>query len=208
MAAGDVATVIRAPGRVVVGCDQPFHNGVYPYGGTEVGKTKLCMLTPLGTPFEVHYESIGEIGDVLEPSKNYVFTCFVRAWDTSAVQLLRSPGYAAGDVSQRAVFSEPGNKVPGQSAYGRGVVIAYVPDDPIHVPGLVIYHGIADWTEGSEIAFQRDSELGIPLTVRCLRDTSGRILKLGILADTALGANNGTISASLPIPTMSFTGTS
>ena len=199
MAAGDVARIIRAPGRIVVNPDVP--GGAYPYGGTEVGKVNVCMVQPMGTPFLVEYESTGEVGDVLEASKRYVFACFLRGWDDAGVEKLFAGGYEAGDKTQHSTFYEPGNVVPGESAMSRSVVLAYVPDDPIHVPGVLIYRGIPNWTDGAELAFQRDNELGIPLTVECVRDTDGDILRIGRLADLGLGAPHlGTLAADMLIP--------
>jgi hypothetical protein len=177
--------------------------GAYPYGGTEVGKTNLVLVQPTGTPFLVEYEGLGEVGDVLEANKRYVFSCFLRGWDDKGVEKLRADAYEAGSVSQHAVFFEPGNVVPGESALSRSVVLVYVPDDPIHVPGVLVYRGIPNWTDGAELAFQRDNELGIPLTVECVRDTSDRILRIGRLADLQLGAPHvGTLAADMLIPTM------
>jgi hypothetical protein len=83
------------------------------------------------------------------------------------------------------------------------VVLVYVPDDPVHVPGLLIYRGIPDLIDGAELAFQRGSELGIEMRVQCLRDTTGKIVKVGRLADLELGAPSiGTFAATIPMPTV------
>ena len=52
--------------------------------------------------------------------------------------------------------------------------------------GLILYHAIPSWTDGAELAFRRQAEFGIPLSFECLRDSSGRILKMGRMADLAL----------------------
>ena len=186
MSAGSASRIIRSPGRIVINPTTAFATTAYPYGGTEIGKTRLCVLQPQGRPYRVEYESLGEAGDILEPNNQYTFACFIRGWDDDAVQKLLAGGYVAGSVTQHSVFSEPGTYTPGQSAIARAVILAYIPDDPIHVPGVLIYRGIPDWSEGSEIAFQRGDELGIPITVDCLRNASGNMLKVGRIADLAL----------------------
>lgn len=186
MAAGSVARVLRAPGRLVVGANKAFAENDYPYGGTEVGKVSQVAIQPIGVPFRVQYESLGEVGDVLEANKQYLFGCFLRGWDDDAVQRFLTGGYEIGDETQHAVFHEPGARVPGRSAYGRAIVLTYVPDDQIRVPAVHIYSGIPIWTENAELAFQRAEELGIPISVECLRDSGGDILRIGRLPDLAL----------------------
>jgi hypothetical protein len=183
--AGNVARILRGPGRVVIGPTNLA--AAYPYGGTEVGKTNQFALQSFGTQFRIESEGLGEATDILEANKRFVAALFVRGWDDDAVeQFFSSSNYAAGGTSAHAVLSEPGTKVPGESAIARAVKLLYVPDDIIHVPSLLIYRGIPDWTEASELAFQRGSELGIPLTIDCLRDGNGNTLSIGMLADLSL----------------------
>lgn len=183
MAAGNVARIMRGPGRIVI--NPTDFELAYPYGGVEIGKTRACQLTPLGTPFRVESEALGEATDVLEANRNYLFTCFVRGWDDSAVEKLMSGGYTAGSVSSHAVYSEPGN-VPGTSSIARAVILLYVPDDLINVNALLIYRGIPDFPEGAEFLWQHNEELGIPMNVDCLRDSRGNMLSIGRFADLSL----------------------
>lgn len=186
MASGNSARVIRAPGRLVINPTVAFDGGTYPYGGTEVGKSNLCVLQSLGSSFRVESEGLGEASDILEGNNHWVFTCLLRGWDDDAVLQLLSGGYQAGTVTQHSVFHVPGSRTPGQSALSRAVILAYIPDDPLHVPGVLIYRGIPDWTEGAEIAFQRRSELGIPLSLDCMRDVNGNTLRIGRIHDLPL----------------------
>ena len=184
MATGDVARILRAPGTVYL--NPTDLSAASPYGGTAVGHTNLCALQPLGTPFRVEYESLGEAGDILEPNNAYVFVCFIRGWDDDAVNLFLHGEHEDGSTTQHAVFAEPGDSTPGESMLSRAVTLLYVPDDLIHVPGLIVYRGVPHWTEGSELAFQRGTELGIPLTLECVRDENGNTLRMGRFADLSL----------------------
>jgi len=181
MAAGDVARSIRAPGRLVINPTDLTDD--FPYGGTEVGKVRGVVLMSLGQPFHVFSEGVGEITDVLEADNHYVFSCLVRGWDDDAIRLFFSDNYVAGATSQHSVFVAPGSSHAGASALNRSVMALYVPDDIIHVPSVIIYRGIPDWTEGSEMAFQRGEELALPVTLLCLRTSSNNILAIGRLAD-------------------------
>lgn len=184
MTSGTVARTIRAPGRLVVA---PTNLATaYPYGGTEVGLTQLCVLQPKGVPFRVVAEGLGEATDVLEANNEFVFACFLRGWDDDAVAQFLSGGYAAGSTSKHAVWSVPGTVTPGASALSRAKVLLYVPDDVIHVPALLIYRGVPDWSLGAEVALQRRSEVGLPIAVDCIRDANDNILSLGMLADLSL----------------------
>lgn len=185
MAAGNAAQVMRASGRIVVGPTNLA--AVFPHGGVEIGKANQCILQPQGTPFRVENEGLGEATDILEPDKQWTFACFLRTWDDAAIEkLFSSANYSVGAVSGHAVYSEPGTRVPGKSALGRAIILLYVPDDLIHVNALLIYRGIAEWTEGAEMAFQRHAELGIPFTLDCLRDPNSNILRVGRFADLSL----------------------
>lgn len=185
MAAGNVARTIRAPGRLVVNPTTAFASTAYPHGGTEVGFANQCIVQPLGTPLRIECEGLGEATDILEPNRSYVFTCFLRGWDDDAIEKCQAQSFVAGATSQHAVYRSPDN-VPGASSIGRAVILAYIPDDPLHVPGVLIYRGIVDWSSGAEVVFQRGAELGLPLTVDCLRDASGSMLKIGRMADLIL----------------------
>lgn len=187
MVAGDVARIIRAPGRVVIGPTDL--SAAYPYGGVEIGLTTLCAIQSFGTPFPVLYESLGEAGEVLEGNKSFVFTCFVRGIDDNAVeQLWSSANYSAGSVSAHAVLKEPGTRVPGEGGIARAVILLYTPDDIVHVPSLLIYRGVPDWGDGAEMLFQRGSELGIPIAINCLRDGNNLIYSMGRHSDLSLTA--------------------
>lgn len=187
MVAGKVQNILRSPGRLVVNPSTAFDTSSFPYGGLEIGKANAAVLQPLGTSFRPWYESLGEVGDVLEADNRYVFTCFLRGWDDDAVRELLAAGYHLGGLTQHSVFFEPGEATPGASALKRAIRLLFVPDNQIHNPALFIYRGVPDWEEGAEIAYQRAEEHGIPLSVECVRDVNGNILRMGRLQDLPLG---------------------
>lgn len=186
MAAANSSRVLRAPGRLVVSPATDFATSPYPYGGTEVGRVTMASLQPFGAPFLVESEGLGEVSDVLESHNRYRFACILRGWDDEAIQLLMADGYAKGETTQHALFAAPGNHYPGSTALLRALKLVYVPDDPIHVPGVLIYYGVPDWSDGAILEMRRDADFGVGLAIECLRDTQGRILKIGRLADLDL----------------------
>lgn len=185
MASGSSSRILRAPGRLLV---NPQNLGIaYPFGGTEVGKTRLVTLTSLGSSFRVECEGLGgEASDVLEAPARFVFSCFLRGWDDDAVEHFFADGFVQGATSGHSLYREPGLRVGGSSALSRAVSLLYVPDDPVHAPACMIYRGVPDWNDGAEIAWQRGEELGIPLAVDCIRGTTGKILEVGRLVDLSL----------------------
>lgn len=184
MSAGSASRVVRAPGRLVVSpTDLQL---AYPYGGVEVGKTRLALVHVLGNNHRVECEGLGEASDVLEMSTHWVFACFLRGWDDDAIRLLYPDNYVLGAVTGHAVMSVPHASQPGASMLDRAKVLLYVPDNVSQVPAILIYRGVPDWNDNTEIAFQRTEELGVPLAVECMRNASGNILKIGLLADLTL----------------------
>ena len=69
MASGNVSKVLRAPGRLVI---KPTDLSVeFPYGGIEVGKTKLVVLTSFNTSVRIEGEGLGnEASDILVDGLN------------------------------------------------------------------------------------------------------------------------------------------
>jgi len=143
----------------------------------------MCAVSVEDTNYLVMHEDTGEPGDVIEGGSIYRFVCVLRGWDNDAIEQLFQDAFVKGDVSQHAVFKAPGDRKAGTSAMPRAVRLAYVPDDVEHVSGVVCYNAIPDFTPNESLAFQRATELGLPLTFQCLRDDSGRILEIGRLAD-------------------------
>jgi hypothetical protein len=185
MASGNVSRVLRAPGRLVI--DPLDLSSAFPYGGVEVGKTKLVVLTTFNTSVRIECEGLGnEPSDILERTSRYVFSCFVRAWDDQAIEKFFAQNFVQGSVTGHSLLREPGNRVAGASALSRAIKLLYVPDDPVSNPAVMIYRGVPDWSENAELAFQRQEELGLPIAVECVRNGNDNILEVGRLADLSL----------------------
>ena len=123
---------------------------------------------------------------MLEADKRFAFSCMLRGWDDDAVDLLMNDGDTAGAVSGHRSWSAPGTRTPGQSALGRAVILLYVPDDPIHVPALLVYSAVPQVEPAVEITFQRQTELAVPFSAECFEDGNGNILTIGRFADLSL----------------------
>lgn len=185
MAVGRASRTVRGAGRVVIGPTDL--STTYPYGGTEVGLSMGCALLPLGRPYRVESEGLGEATDILEADNQYVFSCILRGWDDDAVEKLLSGGFIAGGTTRHATWEEPGTKTPGASSIPRAVILLYVPDDLIRNPALLAYRAIPDWTDGAELAFQRTTELGLPLAFDLLRGaTPAKLFTVGRFPDLSL----------------------
>jgi hypothetical protein len=158
------------------------------YGGVECGLVKQVVLTSKGRPpFRVENESLGEPTDILNPPKDYAVSFFLRGWDDDAVEQFLTDGTnAAGGTSLHRGFEIPGATVPGASALGRALVLMFVPDDVLHVPTLLVYRAIPYWTIGAEMAWQHESELGIPISCECMRDANLNTLAIKMMADLSL----------------------
>lgn len=182
MVRSDVARIVRAPGRLIVNPVQEFATGQFPFGGAEIGRANACALTPMGKPYVVEYESTGNIGDILEASHRWLFTCFLRGADDDAMEQLLGDWTTVGETQHRR-FEVPGSNAPGASALPRAVRLALIPDDTIHSPGIVIYRAVPILTDGVKVAFTRSDEFGWSLAFECVADDTGRTLQVGRIAD-------------------------
>jgi len=179
--------VIRAPGTIIASpTDLGDAAGTGEYGGKIIGSTRAVVLLPLGTPYRIECEGLGEASDVLEGNNRYIAQFFLRGWDQGAVSSLLAGGYAEGATTQNAVWTEPGTKTPGQSSTGRALVWLFAPDDTHNHPALIIRAGIPDFSDGAELAFQRSEELGLGISIECLRNSSNQILDMGHMEDLTL----------------------
>lgn len=179
--------VIRAPGTIIASpTDLSDAAGTGEYGGAIIGTTRAVALVPLGTPFRIECEGLGEYSDVLEGNNRYIVNFFLRGWDKDAVSSLLAGGYAAGAATKNAVWTEPGGRTPGQSATSRALVWLFAPDDTHNHPALLIRSGIPDFAEGAELAFQRTEEFGLDTSIECLRNSSSQTLDIGHLDDLTL----------------------
>ena len=179
-----IGRVLRAPCRLIIG---PVDLAAdRPYGGDLLGHVRACMLSPVGQNYLVESEGLGRPNDILRGMSRFVFSAFLRGWDRAAVEQLMPGNYTEGNASQHAVWQAPGTQKTGKSATGRGVKILVVPDDQNTAPSILLYRAVAVWGPGAQLAFQRQNELGIPLTLECMRDSSGRVLQIGRIEDLTL----------------------
>jgi len=186
MASGDVARVLRAPGRLIVNPQERPRDFAFPYRGIEIGKANGVSLAPVTAQFLVHYEATGSVGDILEANLRWVAACFLRGWDDDAIRLLARDGYREGGDTQHASYRVPGDQVPGSSVLDRAVKLLFVPDDPVFAPGFIAYRAVPDWTANMQFEFARNTELGLPLTFELVRDNDGRIMEIGRIEDLEL----------------------
>ena len=183
MASGSSAKIIRGHGRVVVNPTADVDGQSYPYGGTEIGRVAMFAVASSGAGLTVEAEGLGRVSEVLEGSIRWSVSFMLRGWDDDAVRLLFPDAYEVGDLSQHATFQVPGATKPGSSALARAVKLLFVPDDPVTVPGLVVYRGVPDMRPATEIVFRRSQELQLPVVMECVQNDAGKILAVGMVHD-------------------------
>jgi len=183
MTAGNAIDTIRAPGKLVVNPTGPFLDGTFPYGGTEIGRSRLTAFVTFGGGIRIECEGLGEASDVLEGQTRAVVLFELRGWDDDAIQNLMAGGYTEGANTLHSRLGIPGSRSPGLSAIGRAVSLLFVPDNPVDAPGWILYRGVATFQDASELLFMRGEELALPVAVECLRDDNGRTIEIGRLED-------------------------
>jgi hypothetical protein len=191
MATGNVARIIRAPGTVHL---DPLNVSGPAFGGVVAGHVNSIAFAMQGNEFEIENEALGEVTDVLEGDNRFAVSFFARGFDDDAIEKLVASNYVLGAVSGHAMMQQIktagefhlGSNVPGSATNTRGIKLLFVPDDTIHVPALLLYNAIPTFTEGAELLLQRTEELGLPITLRCLRDANGNTFQMGRLVDLDL----------------------
>jgi len=185
MATRNPGTVVRNPGRMVI--DPTDLSTTYPYGGTEIGLVREKVFEPLGQPYVVWNEGLGEATDVLEGSNEWLFTCFLRGVNDDVKSSLLTGWRSAGGTSSHGLLTGPSAKAPGESLLDYAQVkLLFVPYNLIDHDALIMYRAIPWWSEGAEIMFGRNEEYGFPLSFRCLRNSSNHTHQFGRLADLSL----------------------
>ena len=185
MAAGNVAKIIKTPGKLLLNPTTDFSATFFPFGGTQIGLSQGCAWQSFGEPFRVYAEGLGQFTDELEPEKVFGFACTIRYWDKDAVRLLRPEGYTEGATTQHALYSEPGTVTPGQSRTSH-VKLVYVPDDQANANGVILYNALPYWTPAAEVAFNRQTDQEMPLVFTAYANSSNNILRIGRIPDFSL----------------------
>lgn len=183
MATGLEQRIIRGPGRLIIGptnLSSPSTN----YGGTEVGNTKMFVLTSFGEQFVVQNESLGAPTDILAAPKAIGISCLMRGWDDDAVNQFLISSVGTISLHRKNTVSDDDSR-PGASVFGTAVILLYVPDDPIHVPSLLAYVAIPMWDASAQMAWDQQDELTIPISFKLLQGTS-KYYEIGILSDLSL----------------------
>ncbi len=177
--------ILRAPARLIVNPNNLAADA--PFGGVFVGRSREVALVEQGGPGRrIESELLGEATDILEGPNVASFGCFLRGWNDDAVEQFLADGYAEGSATGRATYTSPGNRIPGQTATDRAVVLLVLPDNHDDAPALLIHRFLPFWDEESQVAYSRQAELGIPLAGECLRGSNGRIYDLARLPDLSL----------------------
>lgn len=179
------STVLRAPATIVINPSNLANDS--PFGGVLAGRSRDVAMVEQGGPGRrIESELLGEATDVLEGPNVTSFGCFLRGWNDDAVEQFLADGYEVGTGTGRATYTSPGARVPGQSAVDRAVKLLIVPDNVDDAPALLLHRFVPFWDSEAQLAWSRQSELGIPMAGECLRGANGRIFDLARLADLSL----------------------
>jgi hypothetical protein len=190
MTSGLSQRIIHGPCNIIAGptdLSDPNQDGKYG-NGVVLGNVRMVSLVSSSPePFEIENESLGEATDILNPAKRWAASFFCRGWDDDAVEQLLTDGTTAAEtVTQHRGFEVPGATVPGASALTRAKILLFVPEDPIHVPSLLLYSAVPFITPGASLDWARDSELGLPISCKMVRDSNANMFAIKLLADLSL----------------------
>ena len=194
MAADDPRMVRRIPGRLAFGCTDL--TTAWPHGGTGLGSAFGATLTRFGGSYPVTIEAFGgEPVEYLEAGEVWGIGATLRTFNDDAVDTL-FPNTAAGTMSDRQVVSAPGSVRAGNWMSARAVLLVFTPEGATHAksdtapdvdaPFVVLYNAIPLIDESAELALEQDVLFGIPCLFAGIRDSSGRVMKMGPRKDISL----------------------
>ena len=183
MAAPNEALVFRCGGALYL---NPTSITPTAYGtATALGICHEVRLSPVTRQFNIQAEEYGqETVEAVYMGRDWVLTFLVRGWDNDTIGMM-FPNTAAGGSTTNKVISEPGGLSPGSLLSGKAVKLLFAPFNTSH-KGFIVYRAIPNIHASRPLEFNTTKDLSFLATFRCLRDSSGRALKIGQVADLAV----------------------
>lgn len=195
MSTGDPSRLLAGvPGRLIAraGADfSSFATTAYPYGGVELGLVGDGRLTRVEGTYDVHAEEYGgvEVVEEVPTGDSWVYTANLRSWDDDALLYVFGQTKVGALMGRRVVVASGGTSTPLGVGEGRsrrwsgGLRIAFVADDPVNRPSLLLPQAIARTVRELEVPLTLRDEAGISCSFRGLRPVTGTAASWGPLAD-------------------------
>jgi len=156
------------------------------YGtATALGICHDVRLSAVTRQFNIQAEEYGqEVTEAVHMGRDWVLTCLVRGWDNDTLGMM-FPNTSTGGSSGNKVISEPGGLLSGSLLSGKAVKLLFAPFNTTH-KGFIVYRALPNIHASRPLDFNTAKDLSFLATFRCLRDGSGRAVKIGQVADLAI----------------------
>jgi hypothetical protein len=186
MATPSADQVFRNPGRLIAAPSAL----TAPYGGTELGATRLVRFRegvdwhPITAP-----EYGGQIVDAVRAGPGASLAAILRGADDDAALKVWTGAAAASTTSGRTkvvpTLSVDADR-PGSLMSLRSFVLMFVPDAPDDYPGLIFYNALPCMAAAAELALSLNEDEETAAVFLAIPDASKRTFYRGLLADGAL----------------------
>jgi hypothetical protein len=183
MATEDLGSLIRAPGRLIVGATSfsapPF------YGGQQLGLVKDLLLRPRRSTIEIPAEEFGgEIVEEIDLRESWTMTCALRGLDGDALNAVFASTSIGASSGLRFVDFPAASNFYARLLSTTATGWLFVPDDVDRMYAVWFPAGYAYVDEEASIACQLHEEGVISVVVKGLRRASdNRQTQWGLLED-------------------------
>lgn len=174
MAADDVHSLLRQPGRLVVTPTNIAAGQSFPYGGTSLGYTlEGCVLKPDVQVEPLTAEDVSGVFDWLFLGGDPTLEVDLMQWDDDAVAkafpgIMTSTGSSTGNKLVNLPGIPKGSLMSGQT--GAALKILFCPDDARGGKFVLFRAAMPLPRESAEIRMRRADPLTLPLVFRAGRD--------------------------------------
>lgn len=180
MAAVDLRKILRVPGRLAV--NPTDMTTAWPHGGTGLGAVAGMKLLPQFSYYRVKEEAQRETQAVYWTGADPVFRALIRSpFDADGVSTFW-PLSSTGTVSGEKVITLPStSQLPGMTV--PSVVLVFTPDDQYLHRGVIFRKAYPLIADTAELSFDMNDEQALLVEFAATRDSSERVLSVGILGD-------------------------
>lgn len=191
MAAPDLNTIIRCPGRLCI--NPSAFTAAWPHGGQGLGAVQDIVFKPGRSSTILREESYGnEVYDIVDLGESVVVAAALKSWDADAVAAL-FPSTTTGSVSRKRGIFYPYPTVQGGTAGGTfrpgtmrsnsAVRLLFTPNDTAKYPGIYLYNALPMVEEAAQIRLTLEEDGLIPVVFYGTRDQSHRVYSVARMED-------------------------
>ncbi len=185
MSTANVRNVEFIPGKLIV--DPTDLTTTDPYGGTEIGLTRMHIWDPhVRTAKYTGMEHGGIVTEVSYQGEQPVFLAILREFDDDALNKIFANTVWGPTTGKRGIRYYPGDSDYSQPGYllsNKALKLLFVPKSPNQHRAILLWNAIAAPQEDFRISLKASEEVGLPIAFYAGVDSSKRCYDWMMLAD-------------------------